>query len=429
MNPIKKYKSLRDDLLVSHSSKLAFFKGSHNPDLLIVGEAPGPLENLHGVPFVGPSGKLIDQLIVECGLSCFQVAFLNVVFRMPRSGRRGYNFRKPTSLEIDHYRPMVAEIISYLSPTCILLCGSSACESILKTTSVTSARGKWFGNILPTFHPSYVLRNPDKREIMISDFGLVAKQLKVTQVGIGQGTLRMKSSSVIKAIRQHSAESADDLEMIKSYAASDPVASLTKARRLLESLVSEYSSLKAENLAERINTIPDLPKQIGTKMHFIRLNGNTALHDDEPIDAATALMAFEMLLSIFQWHLQIDEDELQVSEPEPEPEPESQSPKSSHDMKVRFFIADAVHRTWPKLAVLTEDGVLYSEYLAWMKPVVFRKEGFDFNLFKCEDFSFGAEEHGNSYQSIREVEYNEAVNFQLNSQQNWIKAYIEKLGS
>ena len=132
-------------------------------------------------------------------------------------------------------------------------------------------------------------------------------------------------------------------------------------------------------------------------------------------------MAFEMLLSIFQWHLQIDPDELVVAEPE--------ISASSDDMKVRFFIADAVHRTWPKLAVLTEDGVLYSEYLAWMKPVVLRKEGFDFTSFKCEDFFFGAEEHGNAYQGIREVDYDEAVKFQLNSQQNWIKAYIEKLVS
>ena len=98
-------------------------------------------------------------------------------------------------------------------------------------------------------------------------------------------------------------------------------------------------------------------------------------------------------------------------------------------MKARFFIADPVHRTWPKLAVLTADGVFYSEYLAWMKPVVFRKEGFDFGSFKSDDFAFGSEEHGNAYQSIREVDYEEAINFQLNSQQNWVKAYIEKLGS
>ena len=117
MNPIEKYKSLRGDLLESHRTRLAFFKGSHNPDLLIVGEAPGPLEDFHGVPFVGPSGKLIDQLIVECGLSCFRVAFINVVFRMPRDGRRGYKFRKPTSLEINHYKPMVSELIRHLSPT------------------------------------------------------------------------------------------------------------------------------------------------------------------------------------------------------------------------------------------------------------------------------------------------------------------------
>jgi len=420
MNCIQKYESLRGDLLESHGTRLAFFKGSHKPELLIVGEAPGPEENFQGRPFVGPSGNLLNQLIVDHGLSDSCVAFLNVVFRMPREGST-HKFRKPTSLEISHYRPMVAELISYLSPKYMILCGSSACESILMERSVTSVRGKWFGNILPTFHPSYILRNPGEREIMASDFGLVAEKLKCTAVGDEQGPLRMKKSSIIKAICQYSADSADELELIQSYVDSDPVAALTKSRRLLESLVSDCSSAKVENLAERINTIADLPKQIGTKMHFIRLNGNTALHDDEPIDSATALMAFEMLLSIFQWHLQIDPDELVVAEPE--------ISASSDDMKVRFFIADAVHRTWPKLAVLTEDGALSSEYLASMKPVVLRKEGFDFTSFKCEDFFFGAEEHGNAYQGIREVNYDEAVNFQLTSQQNWIKGYIEKLAS
>ena len=78
MNCIEKYESLSGDLLESHGTRLAFFKGSHKPDLLIVGEAPGSEENFQGRPFVGPSGNLLDQLIVDGGLSDSRVARLFV---------------------------------------------------------------------------------------------------------------------------------------------------------------------------------------------------------------------------------------------------------------------------------------------------------------------------------------------------------------
>ena len=112
MNPIEKYLRLQNDLLAPEGTRLAFFKGSTQPDVVFVGEALGPDENISGVPFVGRSGKLVEQTLTTVGLNSFRIAFLNTVFRMPTDG--GGKFRKPTSAEVDYYRPMAQEIIDFL---------------------------------------------------------------------------------------------------------------------------------------------------------------------------------------------------------------------------------------------------------------------------------------------------------------------------
>ena len=86
MNPIEKYLRLQNDVLAPEGTRLAFFKGSTQPDVFFVGEAPGPDENISGVPFVGRSGKLVEQTLTTVGLNSFCIAFLNPVFRMPTDG-------------------------------------------------------------------------------------------------------------------------------------------------------------------------------------------------------------------------------------------------------------------------------------------------------------------------------------------------------
>ena len=86
MDPIEKYLRLQNDVLAPEGTRLAFFKGSTQPDVVFVGEAPGPDENISGVPFVGRSGKLVEQTLTTVGLNSFCIAFLNPVFRMPTDG-------------------------------------------------------------------------------------------------------------------------------------------------------------------------------------------------------------------------------------------------------------------------------------------------------------------------------------------------------
>ena len=80
--------------------------------MVFVGEALGPDENISGVPFVGRSGKLVEQTLTTVGLNSFRIVFLNPVFRMPTDG--GGKFRKSSSAEVDYYRPMAQEMIDFL---------------------------------------------------------------------------------------------------------------------------------------------------------------------------------------------------------------------------------------------------------------------------------------------------------------------------
>jgi DNA polymerase len=134
--------------------------------VLLVGEAPGPQENIQGKPFVGPAGQLLDKILQAAHFDPEKDVYItNSVFRMP-PGDDGSTFRKPNDAEIDYYRPYVLEIIRVMNPVIVLLTGNVACQSILRKTGITSLRGKWVEMsgrwVMPIYHPSYLLRNQSR---------------------------------------------------------------------------------------------------------------------------------------------------------------------------------------------------------------------------------------------------------------------------
>ena len=159
-------KSMQDDPLANAGTNVVISRGNPNAKLLLIGEAPGPQENIKGKPFVGPAGQLLDKIL---GAGNFDpendVYITNSVFRMP-PGDDEKSFRKPNDKEIDYYRPFVFEIIRLIDPKVILLTGNVACQSILQKTGITSLRGQWTQLdshwLMPIFHPSYLLRNQSK---------------------------------------------------------------------------------------------------------------------------------------------------------------------------------------------------------------------------------------------------------------------------
>src|SRR6266498_4032532 len=155
-----------DDPLAHAGTNVVISRGNPNAKLLIVGEAPGPEENIRGKPFVGRAGQMLDKILESANFNPEQDVYItNSVFRMP-PGEDGKPFRKPTDAEIDYYRPFVFEFIRLIDPLVILLTGNVASQSVLKKTGITSLRGKWTEMdgrwIMPIFHPSYLLRNPTR---------------------------------------------------------------------------------------------------------------------------------------------------------------------------------------------------------------------------------------------------------------------------
>ena len=137
------------------------------PELLIIGEAPGPEENIKGKPFVGRRRSNARQGPSGSQISTPKKMFiLRILSFECRRATDGKPFRKPTDQEIDYYRPFVFEIIRLIDPRVILLTGNVASQSVLKKTGITSLRGKWTEMdgrwIMPIFHPSYLLRNPTR---------------------------------------------------------------------------------------------------------------------------------------------------------------------------------------------------------------------------------------------------------------------------
>lgn len=159
-----KMKRMKDDPLAKAGTNIVISRGNPKAKLLIIGEAPGPEENIKGKPFVGRAGQLLDKILESADFDPEKdVYIINSVFRLP-PGEDGKAFRKPTTEEIDYYRPFVLEIIRLVDPVILLLTGNVACQSILGKTGITSLRGKWTQMdgrwVMPIFHPSYLLRNP-----------------------------------------------------------------------------------------------------------------------------------------------------------------------------------------------------------------------------------------------------------------------------
>ncbi len=158
---------MQDDPLADAGTNIVICRGNPKAKVMIVGEAPGPQEDIQGKPFVGKAGQLLDKILSAVKFDPENDVFItNSVFRMP-PGESGHAFRKPTNEEIEYYKPYVLEIIRLSDPHIVLLAGNVACYSVLGKMGITKLRGQWMEMlgrwVMPIFHPSYLLRNPSKK--------------------------------------------------------------------------------------------------------------------------------------------------------------------------------------------------------------------------------------------------------------------------
>ena len=152
--------------------KLVFSDGNKNAKVMIIGEAPGRTEDKLQKPFVGRAGKLLDSLLVSIKLNRSKVYITNVINYRPDKNR------KPTTEEINEFKKILFKHIEIIRPKCILLLGSTAATAVLNNIGpLSDVRGKWknikivnsYYNILTTFHPAFLLRQPIQKKSTLKD--------------------------------------------------------------------------------------------------------------------------------------------------------------------------------------------------------------------------------------------------------------------
>jgi DNA polymerase len=172
------------------ATQTVFGEGPGAAQVMFVGEQPGDREDRAGHPFVGPSGRLLDDALGEAGIDRRKVYVTNAVkhFKFVRkelTKRRLH--KKPTAGEVRACRPWLVEEIRLVRPRVIVVLGSTAAQALLgRTFRVTEQRGEvvkseW-GAVMATVHPSAVLRAPEEararaRRDFFRDLARVAKYL------------------------------------------------------------------------------------------------------------------------------------------------------------------------------------------------------------------------------------------------------------
>ena len=162
-----------------HASRTNLVYGVGNPeaDLMFVGEAPGRDEDLQGYPFVGRAGQLLTKIIEAIDLQREDVYIANVIKCRPP------NNRNPEPEEVSTCEPFLFGQIDAIHPRVIVALGAFAVRTLLQSDdAISRLRGRVFdfrgAKLVPTFHPAYLLRSPDKKRDVWEDMKRVRTILR-----------------------------------------------------------------------------------------------------------------------------------------------------------------------------------------------------------------------------------------------------------
>ncbi len=186
--------SVREELGACRRCRLAearknivFGEGNPRAALVFVGEGPGAREDEEGRPFVGEAGQLLTDIIVKgMHLRRQDVYICNVVkCRTPDNGRPGAD-------ELETCLPFLLQQIRAIRPRVIVTLGNTSAHALLKTgEGISKLRGTWHEfegiPVMPTYHPSYLLRSPSAKKEVWIDIKMVMKKLKMPVPAKEQG--------------------------------------------------------------------------------------------------------------------------------------------------------------------------------------------------------------------------------------------------
>jgi DNA polymerase len=158
-------------------TKLVFGVGREDAEVLFIGEGPGEQEDLQGEPFVGPAGKLLDDMLRMIDLDRSKVYIANMVkCRPPRN-------RDPQPEEQDACAPWLRRQIALIDPKIVVCLGRIAATGMIDPEfRITRQHGQWFDRDgrrwMATFHPSALLRDPGKRPEAFMDLRELRKEIR-----------------------------------------------------------------------------------------------------------------------------------------------------------------------------------------------------------------------------------------------------------
>jgi DNA polymerase len=164
------------------ATNLVFGDGNPGARIVLIGEAPGAEEDRQGLPFVGPSGRLLDRMLASIGLDRQGVFISNTVFWRPPGNRA------PNAGEIAACQPFVERLIELIAPDILITLGGLAAVTLLgQTDSVGRVRGRWFTYrtaamtrpvaTTALYHPAYLLRSPSQKRATWRDLLAIKKRI------------------------------------------------------------------------------------------------------------------------------------------------------------------------------------------------------------------------------------------------------------
>ena len=178
--------SIQNCNLKANSKNIVLGDGDINSSIMLIGEAPGKVEDESGYSFQGDIGSLLNKMLLAININRKNVyTAYSVNFRPPED-------RKPTSQEIKRYSKFLKEHMSIINPEIVILMGSTAMEAITGLNKISNERGKWKEVIIKnktfplmiTFSPSYLIRFPENKKYSWEDLKKIKQKIQELNIKV-----------------------------------------------------------------------------------------------------------------------------------------------------------------------------------------------------------------------------------------------------
>jgi len=160
---------------------LVFSDGNPAAQVMIVGEAPGRDEDQQGKPFVGRAGQLLDKMLAAIGLDRQSQEPVNAAYITNVVPWRPPQNREPSPDEIAMLTPFLLRHIALIKPTVVVAMGNISCQALLGKRGISKLRGQLQNSrdidVIPMFHPAYLLRNPSAKKLAWADLLMLKAKL------------------------------------------------------------------------------------------------------------------------------------------------------------------------------------------------------------------------------------------------------------